>query len=1112
MRHIALVSFFIFAACGVEGQGESVDRSSLQPLTCPAGQIAWNFSRNPTPFTSEFIRSNPDAGLPTTIDIPAPSVITIQHVYCAAQETLTRAAADACDGRPNCSWTNKDCNGAVQVRYSCSHDPSYTVGKICNYGKDCYFYMQCSTPAPGVLTAAERVACVPESCHAGTRRNENLECVTDLSRPQEFKSDGRNKLRVSQTVIYPMGAAPVYTPSRVIETQDGYSRIDMRFEGLGAPAQKLKDTLRPWQNLAEHHLLFGESLYDMEYRVQYVVPAGTANNGLQGNLVFWAYDEWADKKTTNGTISAQTFRCQMHTVDMRKYGKGTPIAADGRHEIIVKERFIIPKDCLDDSGTALESQTAAARKVNKTLLEFLNSSNNLRTVMAASYGLENNVMLFDNNDVATKQASCSPNPSDFFYDSVGQMVDRYRYLNQRRVPFEFIWSSNEGRITNDPYYAADVVYFRPTMQSHLGVSEIRPKKLVQKIRSVGPARGFLRADIDWYLTGDRYKYWQTFGLTAEGESNQAFLYGYLVPLDVNDKPIPAGVDGYPEIGRLRAIRSSAYGTTYSANYPVTEELRKKFMTPGSPLATTREGKKFVMRACLRFGGPNPLVSRSANNKVYTLGILQECQDAKTPLVIRLDPSVAPLDPLESDPFSEANPAGAGDSRMSQSFDNDVEADCVDGTHACRTQANNSLEGLGAFGGSVFQTDINSTTAADGGAEVHVQKDVAILGFTVEGDEEDQKFVPTSGYTEVGVSLTPPWDKIETRMRMVSPGLRWKQEKVVGQDGLAVGWSLKTPIRYGPLQGDVLTGFTVGFGASLAMKYSFGGTYPAGCTGSEGDCQTLYRMQPAMNLVLARQQCSQAGGRLADLSSSAEASFVRGAVPANTKVWVGGQLADEYTTPQCLQTWDTGRCASGHLTFMRWLSNDEDFAESKSFLPFTIDSTEIGYTPAIANISAAKPLARGVVMSTDNSLSSANMAESYQSVCKYRNAAQVTKHSLSGGLELSFGAGIAIAFCTPSEDFGVCLEGSVTIIGAKLLPNFVYTHHDIRDFGGRSARQSDLTFKLDWELVVLAGAIDVRVVIGKYFSFNYNLFSFSGFRLPVGGNLYEVKWPMYEEAQ
>ena len=101
-----------------------------------------------------------------------------------------------------------------------------------------------------------------------------------------------------------------------------------------------------------------------------------------------------------------------------------------------------------------------------------------------------------------------------------------------------------------------------------------------------------------------------------------------------------------------------------------------------------------------------------------------------------------------------------------------------------------------------------------------------------------------------------------------------------------------------------------------------------------------------------------------------------------------------------------------------------------------------------------------------------------------------------GIEVGFSAGFSVAFCTPSSDFGVCIEGSIHLLEAKLTPRLKYTYTLLRDNAGRSAIGSKINLGVDWSIVLLSGAIEVSVVT-PFFDTGYTLIEYEGFKVGEG---------------
>ena len=106
--------------------------------------------------------------------------------------------------------------------------------------------------------------------------------------------------------------------------------------------------------------------------------------------------------------------------------------------------------------------------------------------------------------------------------------------------------------------------------------------------------------------------------------------------------------------------------------------------------------------------------------------------------------------------------------------------------------------------------------------------------------------------------------------------------------------------------------------------------------------------------------------------------------------------------------------------------------------------------------------------------------------------------------------VGIGICVPDDEVGVCLEGSFNIVEAKLKPSVAYIHYDLTTATGLKGAQSKIELSLDYELHLLSGAIDARLVLGPWFSFTYNIFTFNGLKLPLGGNITKREFPQRED--
>jgi hypothetical protein len=227
--------------------------------------------------------------------------------------------------------------------------------------------------------------------------------------------------------------------------------------------------------------------------------------------------------------------------------------------------------------------------------------------------------------------------------------------------------------------------------------------------------------------------------------------------------------------------------------------------------------------------------------------------------------------------------------------------------------------------------------------------------------------------------------------------------------------------------------------------------------------------------------------------------MRSLFAAGTEVWVGAQVGNEYReNTDCGANWNTVYCLAGHKTYMRWLSDAENFQVSESFGPFSTigePGTLQGNVVSAGTIGAGRPVASAVTL-TDDTFKIHPMTDAYPSVCVRPLVTSGVSHEASFVTNVGFSAGFSVAFCTPSSDFGVCLEGSVNVIEATLSPTLSYRHATLMDNAGRSATNSSIDERIDWSVSILTGSVDVKAV-SPFGDIGYTLFSFGGFNVGEG---------------
>lgn len=1106
--------------CGGEVTPSTVQ--AAQGLQCPAGQFAYNYTAAGDPFSSEGVgQAGPDAGLPG-LRLKS-NRLTILSASCDNNLDWTDLFKDACEGRFSCDYENRGCRAggaAIRVKYACSAAPQTEYNKVCDVPSDrCLFSLSCPDTLQDLINqsivaaadAGSNTVCVPEHCNSLERRDKQLGCVFDDTRPEEWEAiEPRLVARrpPQMSMLLRSEDLTLVTPSVRADANPSFGGTRMRLDRTKITYFKSNDVLTNAafnrlreSDLSTHRVLIANAKYRLKSDVFYVVPPGKPNNGMQGVVTLWVSDEYGpDPSPQRG------FRCVLHSVDMSKYGPGTVVDANDpdlkyQYKVSIDEEFVIPRDCAEDSPAQKENEGMLARRNGLTTLAFLNSVTHKRTMLNASYNLDGRVAIRDPD----QSVACATNPLGFFYDAKGGAPDRYAYYSQEAAS---IITFNFAPRFDPPIYASGLsvrrneIFVQEANQTTIGVSAVRPKKLSFKVDTVGPAHGFMRVDADWYLNGDLHRFWGRVAL--RNDNYPATLVSYLVPLDAAGNAQPS--ETHRMLTQIRVFESSGYGATAALKIPIDEELRAALQKPGSAIEIPPDSgrRNFKLKVCV-------LLKNDANfyePSIYTLVRGPDaCRTTDAPFEIRLDRSVTFLPSLDTGGFDNSEPASSGDNRMSQNSDNDQSTGCDVRSLTCRLATNQRLEGLGMFGRTMFEmkVSIGGQIKPSGEGEVSAFYDIKLLGFTVLG--ADAVPMPTTftanAKKTLSIPIDIPWDTVAKKLRERFPSntidIRDGQITATAKgaiDGVYVGYEFVIPVRYGPLQGYITFTPSAGAGASPSLDYTFTPNTNVSCTpvGDAGTCAGQFVEQPPMTLRDATNECYIKGGQLADLTTQEQHAQLTTMLDGGTgPYWLGAQVANRYAENDCQTNFVSARCILNHTQSMRWLSNDEDFAFSKAFGDFTLVNDGGIYLPpaGYAVGRSSTPVNSGVILATGDALRAPLADESFRSVCALQNATKGFSQRFQLNTNIGAAAGMLLSFCTPSRMAGVCLEGRMNFIEVKVNPFLAYTAHALTDRLNRIAIRSAVSFGLDVDLKLLTGKIDFLIKFWDFYTYRYNLVSFDG---------------------
>lgn len=1107
---LASLAVVLAAACSPEALAVDPDvgvkHQGLMPsYPCDAGMVGWNFGPTlPTASSSEGLA----AGATVIAKATPPPTMTIKQAYCAVTTSIqyTLKAAEACDGQNTCIFrASCPANEAMKVLYACSDADGERIATAAGSASgQLLFSFSCPVTPPTLadLTreASSQIACIPQKCGVTAHRGPDMTCVSDLSRPVMEQGSGYRDASMQFTV--PFGGFERQHVAR--RTEYGWDRtLDPQGHPRGVSFASFVD---------ENWVLFPRGVYTFKGAKLLYKPNTSIPDGPRGRVVLYLKEQYYQVDASGQIVNSdpiEAFRCVLHSFELGKYGQGT-LQANGYASVdINQEKFMVGTDC-SNVDLLYRHAMIAANKAGRGEAEFNRLYRPKGSVLAASFDLEGETIYVPSS--MTQENACAANPVDWYYLPSEKVHDLLAYYGQNQI---------------DAYAAGSTrINFADPNRTELGLTEATLRQTEVRVRTQGALRGSVRVDYDWYLAHDKYKYWSTFGMGNAG--TKMVVRSYLVPPTSTGGQSPAPADGYFILGEKEVFKSDGLGTTLSARHRVTESLRDALLSAGSSLEIGATGKRsFEVLNCVEIrnveGGLQRMGLYGGGIHDYALEVGASkdafvppgfsappagCRWSRTPLQFRLDKAVESLDPLSQDDWAgESDPQAAGDAKLSQEHGADTERNCTSndaGTPACNLATANDQRGEGMGGAQYLTLDTNADV--DTGHPYAAGADAELLGYTVLSDEEEKAWEGPG--QKVTISFTPAWESLRQWADSNFPEFEWTTGKYSGIMGLGVGWGLKIPVMVGPVQiGIVVFTVSMGFSVEFSVTYSADEAYP--CLQQGTACAKVMDAAPLKDALT---NCYATGGRLGELSSVNEAAAVKKALTDDgaADLWLGAQVANEYPTPTCMSAWLESACGNTHITRHRWLSNDEDFATSTAFQLAPFDATQIygasgGGVPVVY---LGKPAERGVTLASDGSLDSAAMSDSKKSVCVYEDAVSDQSHSVKSEIKLGAAVGFSLAFCTPSDEAGLCLEGSINVVSAGLTPSIRYTYHRLRDTRGRTALRSNVRLGVDWEFKILEGSIDVKLVFGP-FALKYNLVTFNGIELKkdiAGGKLVEVNYP------
>ncbi|MFZ5440211.1 MAG: hypothetical protein ACOZQL_09400 [Myxococcota bacterium] len=1134
--------------------------------TCPENQVLWTFddtAPNPNNAWSQSATADASVGLVKRNVVTAVDTFVCRFATRDANGMITgienggnqsiRATAN-CRDLTSCVLTTNCLEPSLallnpqaaqkraaaqlgtDVRWTCSDGKAY----LADTDKDLAI-ISCPQPRAPAAASTARTACVPRVCNGSMRRDENMNCVQDLTRAV---------IREDQLKLLPLTLTPRYLPFTTSTTNG---------------AKVHGTTGRPVSDAALDRRLDNDQLYHVSGGLQYVGVAPPAH----ARAALWlseVHDDAIGGTTGVSRARSESFRCLVKTFDVGVRSEDGGTVSAGLNSARFEDDVVIPPDCFNEA-IAYEQQEpqlplSVSRYPRKSVAE-------LR--MHVSFDLEDTTNFVPTGK--TQVEACGVDPLEFFYVKDKGTYDFRSYYRQREIKptdlYREVPRPGLEPVVRSSYHGffegkADGLLF-PANRIEMGLSDARVERPAVTIRVNSLATQTISVSGDWYIALDSYEAF------AQHLSRyyKPKMRVYLVPRSASGGYVePRGAEGFPTIGAIDLPGAGADGrpgvgppgVTVNGRFIVDPNLKQKFLSPDSMLYVSEGQRTFEVLACFEARAGDywitPEYWRSDVN--YDFGFLgvtagndadtekafrptgfpspgRACRWSRTPLVVSIDKSIGAVEPIADELWQgQASNQSGGNGSVKQSNDNDVDRTCqptAGGGERCEQGSGAGQRGQGDYGKSYYATSTSSVyapgslrttngmpeddSASAGGAEV--------LGYQVldpAADEDTKQWQadPVAKTQKVTLTITPPWDAIWQAIQQANqgnPNPEWTVGRYAGLMGLGVGWGYKQPVgSFGLVTFTVSVGFSLALVTSVTHSTEPDGKYqcivPAPTDGTQPKpCVQLGDQD--RSFTDAVKDCGTRGARLAELSNVTESAVVStllSGVNAPAPMWVGAQQFDEYNPSFCAFTWDETRCKPRHKTGYRWLSNDATFASAVGGTSATIDASQLFFSGGVSGgLMPRAPSKAGVLLGADGSISSEPISRPHPYACLYDPARSDVAITVSAAIELGFAAGVGIEWCYPTDELGVCLAGTLNLVAMKVAPTVETTFHHLTDHAGRKARRDNTNLYAEWGITLLEGAVEAKFK-ALIFEFSVTLVEFSGFKLD-GGRLYDFNFPSME---
>lgn len=998
----ALALLALCASCAdskdIEGGEQRVDDSRLGSFAdkeCPEGYVGYRFpatsargdsqelaaqrgdensiSHERTAITIKSLTCGTDTattealypGKSTSLDLdddpPEPgeserkTIADFKSLSLGCNEGVTCNVSSPCEQAGSFSEVVFSC-GANDADEDANGDPVEKLYTVTEKNGEGLYALEC--PDVNVRETREpEVVCIPEVCHGRSRRNMDLQCVVDASKP-EVIVDAR----------FTSNPRPLHENF----TDEARARID----GLITKKQEFIDA-----SYTNEPLIKGVTYeFDVEVMItgEEIPEVVTFQGWIDGNVEVGAQVKEYER----------AFRCSLFSFDIRAddtsytrpiggYGPNTrlykkTVQAEVADDCMMYSYRYQSKQTLDYIESTGETDLSGKNgAIDYAFLPFAKLQDNQ---LHLSYDLEDRTVWHKGLDheswsqeIRSSTPECAPNPTSFYQrsatytsysgsDASASHFDGLAYYSQRRIatmdlgevvyPHEFYSYADRGRFE---FGTLDIVA-RNDVKTITLEQDMDPVPVDLTFRPGTQYVEPLLLDIGWYLDNSPQDFFQAGSTTKQKAYADVYVYPSGLTAEEREEIRPV------LLGSTRLVGGAVRENLTSVSLPISPSVRDKFTQEagGSEVYIAGEFASFDLFYCLRYdvefyrslglGSPandyakyeadanalwhgegpdfgdnlpgSPLFV-SVESEDTDLSALpwrkRGCRVAKTPLIVRVDRYEVPLPYTAGSGFAGfTDNKASGDGTLSGGNDNGQQEDCQGESRmaGCTDTIKGNNSSSGQFQGSHFEYTVNVRRDKDnsGARSVSGDRETKFFGFSLIDPDSlaDEKSWPSEDslkvHKELEITIEPNWENIAKALKgSKAAGIKFVQARVAGLAGLAMAQEFKKRWAKPPVT--IVFAITVGVGLAGVIKFSWGQTededgepiYP--CLDETEPC---FQPQPdAASFPDAVEDCRGQGGRIAEMSTEREAQAFVSALPNGAgSYWVGAQLGYIHKQKEC----------------------------------------------------------------------------------------------------------------------------------------------------------------------------------------------------------------------